>query len=287
MYLSTRQLEAFMAVARTHSFSRAAQRLCVTQSALSQRIKKLEAEMGATLLIRSPAGVRLTDVGLRTLRYCQARAALEADVFADLDGATEGELAGVLRVASYSSVLRSVVIPALAPLLREHDRIQYEFIRREIHELPDLLRQAEADFVILDHRLGWARTTEVQLGVEEYVAVESRRHTARAEVYLDHSPEDRLTAQFFAQQDEVPDYRRSYLDDVYGILDGVAAGLGRAVVSRHLLAPTHGVSIVARWRPMRRDVVLHHLTLPYYTRLQQVSLQALQERCAELLQPAS
>lgn len=283
MRISTRQLEAFYAVARWLSFSRAAEKLCITQSALSQRIKKLEGEMGATLLIRSPTGARLTDVGSRLLRYCQAKEALEAEVFRDLEEGQDGEVAGMLRVAAYSSILRSVVIPALAPLLRAHPRIQCHFLKAELRTLPDILRHAQADIVILDERLGCSQVTEVPLGFEEYVAVESRDHEPPADIFLDHDPDDRITEQFFRNQHHCPTYRRSFLDDVYGILDGVAHGLGRAVVSRHLIRPEMNLREIDRWQPMQREVVLHHYTSPYETRVQRAARDALCERVPELL----
>lgn len=54
---------AFEAVARHGSFTRAARELCVTQSAVSHRVRSLEAQLGTTLLIRTTRSVRLTDDG--------------------------------------------------------------------------------------------------------------------------------------------------------------------------------------------------------------------------------
>ncbi len=72
MRLSHRQLSAFMTVAATLNFTRAAERLHITQSALSQRIRQLEMEIGTTLLNRSCQGVELTEAGSRVLRFCRA-----------------------------------------------------------------------------------------------------------------------------------------------------------------------------------------------------------------------
>jgi hypothetical protein len=56
-----------------------------------------------------------------------------------------------------------------------------------------------------------------------------------AEVYLDHYPQDNATEAFFAHQGVTFAKVRSYMGDVYAILDGVALGLGRAVMSKHML----------------------------------------------------
>ncbi|WP_205877048.1 LysR family transcriptional regulator [Mycobacterium camsae] len=61
--LSLRQLTYFVAVVEAGSFSRAAQKIFVAQPSLSQQIASLEAELGATLLLRSTRGVRPTAQG--------------------------------------------------------------------------------------------------------------------------------------------------------------------------------------------------------------------------------
>jgi DNA-binding transcriptional LysR family regulator len=283
MGISTRQLDAFYAVARWSGFSRAAAKLCITQSALSQRIKKLEAELGVALLVRSPTGTRPTEVGLRILRYCQTKEALEADVLRDLTATGENGAVGELRIAAYSSVMRSVIIPALAPLLRDNPCIQCHLHRAGVEELPQILRHARADFVILDRQLGWAGVASVPLGSEELVAVESRTHAPPPELFLHQNQEDRTTERFFHCQNNGIAYRSSYLDDVYGILDGVVQGLGRAVVPRHLIKREMNLRELKPWRPMRRDVVLHHYPLPHETEVRRAALDALRQWAPELL----
>lgn len=269
MQLSSRQLEAFVAVAHALNFTRAAERLGLTQSALSQRIRKLEEELGAALLVRAPGAVRLTETGTRILRYCEAKEALEAEIKADLATSRTGELAGVIRVAGHLSVMRPIALPALAPVLRENPRVQCELITAELKSLPGMLKRGEADLVILDQELPWAALQRLRLGEETYVAVESADHATRKEVWLDINPDDQVTERFFQFQGDTPGYRRSFMSDVYGIIDGAALGMGRAVVPRHMLAGRTDVRILPEYRPQKADVWLHHYTLPFYSRLQQ------------------
>ena len=80
MALDTFRLEAFFAVAKLRNFSKAAKRIAITQSALSQRIAKLESELEAALFIRSPSGIKLTPAGEDLLRYCQMKQGLEDEL---------------------------------------------------------------------------------------------------------------------------------------------------------------------------------------------------------------
>jgi len=54
------------------------------------------------------------------------RDSLEGEFLSELQTSDKKELAGIVRIAAYSSVLRSVIVPVLAPLLREHPRVRLE-----------------------------------------------------------------------------------------------------------------------------------------------------------------
>jgi DNA-binding transcriptional LysR family regulator len=65
------QLRTFREVAEALSFTRAAQKLNMTQSAVSHQIKALERELGEPLFIRAKRGVRLSDAGQLALSYAE------------------------------------------------------------------------------------------------------------------------------------------------------------------------------------------------------------------------
>jgi DNA-binding transcriptional LysR family regulator len=120
-------LRALVAVGRERSFTKAAAKLGVSQSALSQTIRQMEARLGVRLLTRTTRSVSPTEVGVRLLRTVEPR-------FAEIDAelATIAELrekpAGTIRITSTEYAMQSVLVPKLAKLLREYPDIKVEMI---------------------------------------------------------------------------------------------------------------------------------------------------------------
>jgi DNA-binding transcriptional LysR family regulator len=276
MSLSSSQLDAFGELARAKSFSRAARNLGLTQSALSQRIAHLERDLGTSLLVREPRGLRLTEAGDKLLRYCRLKGSLEAECLADLRSGGLRQLSGVLRIAGFSTILRSIVLPTVGPLLAKHPGVRVELATKETGELHALLRTGEADFVFLDRPPESAGVEAELLGYEENVLVEPKTKAPPDAPFLDHDPDDQTTHRFWGLQRRKPEnIRRFYLDEIYGILDGVALGLGRAVVPLHLARDDDRVRLVPHLKPLLVPVYLHYYRQPFYTELQKLTLQTL------------
>lgn len=109
--MDTRQLAAFCEVVERRSFSEAAQRLGVTQPAVSQQVRALEQRLGAQLLDRSGRRVEPTEAGLRLYRGAQRMLQLEEQLLDELSE-PEGPLQGTLELGA-STGPASVVLPAL------------------------------------------------------------------------------------------------------------------------------------------------------------------------------
>ena len=96
--LEFRHLETIQALADTGSLSKAADRLHLTQSALSHQLKVLESHFSAALVERNSKPLRFTSVGLRLLELARTVLPLVAEATRDVARFAEGR-AGALRIA--------------------------------------------------------------------------------------------------------------------------------------------------------------------------------------------
>jgi DNA-binding transcriptional LysR family regulator len=207
---------------------------------------------------------------------------MEEELLLELKG-NKDELAGTLRLAGYSSVLRSVLIPALSDFLRKHPKVHIDFQSYEMFELPEVLNTARADLIVMDYQWQKKGIAEINLGSEEYVVIESAKHDSPHDLYLDHGPLDNATEEYFKTQSRAPkSLRRSFMGDVYGIIDGVKMGLGRAVMSRHLIQNNKQIEIVSGYSKYKRPVTVHYFEQPYYPRLMAKILAELEKQAPAL-----
>ena len=122
--MDTRQLAAFCAVVERRSFSQAAERLGVTQPAVSLQVRALEKRLGAQLLDRSGRRVEPTEAGLRLYRGAQKLLTLEGQILDEIAGEGEGELTGELQIGASTGPAAIVVPLLLCEFHREHPGVK-------------------------------------------------------------------------------------------------------------------------------------------------------------------
>ena len=110
--MDTRQLAAFCTVVERKSFSQAADRLGVTQPAVSLQVRALEKRLGTQLLDRSGRRVEPTEAGLRLYRGAQRLLALEEQLLNEVTAGDDGELTGELSLGA-STGPAAIVVPLL------------------------------------------------------------------------------------------------------------------------------------------------------------------------------
>jgi DNA-binding transcriptional LysR family regulator len=120
-------LIAFIEVARERSFTKAAAKLGVSQSALSYTVRTLEGRIGLQLLTRTTRSVSLTEAGERLLRTIGPRL---DEIEAEISSLSElrDKPAGTVRITSVEHAAETILWPALAPLLRGYPDVNVEII---------------------------------------------------------------------------------------------------------------------------------------------------------------
>jgi DNA-binding transcriptional LysR family regulator len=118
-------LQAFLAVARDQSFTRAAARLGITPSALSHTIRALEERLGVRLLARTTRNVAPTEAGDRLMRSI---APLFDQIVAEVEalGALREKPAGTIRITCTDDVIELYLRPVLASFLKNYPDITLE-----------------------------------------------------------------------------------------------------------------------------------------------------------------
>ncbi|GAB5096309.1 LysR substrate-binding domain-containing protein [Caballeronia sp. LP006] len=121
--MDSRYLQSFVFVVELGSIAEAARRLDLTPAAVAQRVKMLEAELGATLVRRSGRTVGATEAGERIL--ARARAVLHdiRDLRSDIEDTDQ--LGGQLRLGGMATMMGSLIPDALAVLLGHHPQMDF------------------------------------------------------------------------------------------------------------------------------------------------------------------
>jgi DNA-binding transcriptional LysR family regulator len=122
--MDTRQLTAFCAVVERKSFSQAAERLGVTQPAVSLQIRSLEQRLGRQLLDRSGRRVEPTEAGLRLYASAQRLLQAEEQLLEELESDDEGVVTGALELGASTGPGGSVVPVILCEFQERHPDVR-------------------------------------------------------------------------------------------------------------------------------------------------------------------
>jgi DNA-binding transcriptional LysR family regulator len=120
-------LAAFAAVARERSFTKAAAKLGLSQSALSQTIRQLETRLGVRLLTRTTRSVAPTEGGERLLNVVAPRFEEVESALASLRELRQ-KPAGTVRITATEFAIDTILMLKLAPVMRKNPEVKIEFI---------------------------------------------------------------------------------------------------------------------------------------------------------------
>ncbi len=143
-----RQLRYFVSIVDAGSFSRAASLVHVAQPALSQQIAELEAELGLTLLLRTPRGVRPTPVGETLYREASAILRQIENLPAVLRSAG-GEIEGAVRLGLSSTLASTLGAPLLDAARAAMPKVTLRLATADSLTLSDRLRAGGLDLLLV------------------------------------------------------------------------------------------------------------------------------------------
>lgn len=141
--MNLRFVEAFYWVATLKSVSRAAEKLFITQSAMSARVAALEDELGALLLDRRDKTFRLTVAGSRFLVHAQKLLELQRTAKAEVGSELAPEM--TVRLGAIESVLHSWLIPWVEALRQQYPSLELELTVETTPVLIDQMRRGVLD----------------------------------------------------------------------------------------------------------------------------------------------
>jgi LysR family carnitine catabolism transcriptional activator len=258
MNVTLRQLQAFVLTAQLGGLTRAAERMHVTQSAISVSIKQLEEMLGVRLFDRTTRAVRLTDAGREALGAAELIMRTHDVMVANLRGLTERSRGHVKFAAT----------PALAagqmPQVLAAFRNQYPGVKATMLDVaPDLLvekvLEEEAEFAIGTVDGSDDRVVLETLIRDEFCAVcRKDSHIARLDslawaampnfpiVAITKNSSIRSTIDDVFRRigvELVPDYEASLLTTILALVE---QGLGVSILPRHLIARLHFPGLTTR-----------------------------------------
>jgi DNA-binding transcriptional LysR family regulator len=147
--MDTRQLAAFCAVVERKSFSEAAERLGVTQPAVSQQIRSLEERVGQQLLDRSGRRVEPTEAGNRLYRSAQRLLALERQLLEEIAGDAEGPLRGQLAIGASTGPGGTVVPVLLCEFAEANPEVTIDLRISDTQAIVDLVARRELELGVV------------------------------------------------------------------------------------------------------------------------------------------
>ena len=236
--------QVFCRIAETGSFTRTAEQLHYTQSAVSQSVQALERDLGVTLLQRSRSGVTLTRDGAQYYPYIQQIAAAEA-ALARKKEEMEGLLKQRILIGGFSSIGRHILPPAMERFRAAYPDVRFEIRQGDYSDVYRWVQEGTVDLGFIDADA--AGTLErKELYREPLLAVLPQDHPlARQDTVsmaeLLRQPfimlaegENSSVRALFAAQGLAPQPAYEVYDD-YSILAMVRRGLGVSVLFRNVL----------------------------------------------------
>ncbi|MGI6029633.1 MAG: LysR family transcriptional regulator [Candidatus Heteroscillospira sp.] len=235
----------FLRVIETGSFTRAAESLGYSQSAVSQTVKALEQEFGTRLLSRGRDGISLTADGEAYLPYFRAAGEAE-NALEKKRREMQGLENSTIRIGTFTSVSRNLLPKLMQEFKSRYPGVQFELLQGEYSSISQWVRGGAVDFGFLNARFSTGLSvqplyTDAMMAVlppEHPLAKKSVLSLADLEnesfILLDEG-EHSVPIEAFRSRGLTPNIEYKVTDD-YSILAMVKRGLGYSILYNMVLA---------------------------------------------------
>ncbi len=266
MNITLVQMRAFLAVAESLSFSRAADRLGVTQPTLSAAIRNLEESVGGRLFDRDTRKVALTALGLDCKRLAVQLLDEAERVESQLRSHVLGRR-GMVRIAAPANLFPGLLLPGLRAFRAAHPGVQLEFADVTSDEALRRLRLNQADLAIGLLANGFKDVRAALLGRLPYVAILPETHTLAARRTIrwqDIRTEEVVVLQ---ARDSVTEMVARVLGDA-GVTPLAACRVNELATAAALVYGGFGIGLMGYWSAahmMRPGLVIRELAEPTFS----------------------
>lgn len=178
-----RNPEYFLTVAAEGSFSKAAEKLYVSQPYLSQHVLRLEKEFGVKLLDRSQTPLRLTEAGSIYAKYLESSKRLEQKLLSDYDALSQNR-EQTLRLA-LSSWRAGVLLPDVLPTYAaQYPQVRLDVMEYPTNELYGLVAGDKADLAVMNTTLDTPESITAETIVQERILLVGNRRNPVTQAFL-------------------------------------------------------------------------------------------------------
>lgn len=214
--MDLRSLNYFTVVARELNFSRAAEKLCMSQPPLSNCIHQLEEELGVTLFVRGKRSLTLTDAGQLLLRRSEQLLDLASRTRDEMTGFGKN-LSGTLFIDSVEGRAAFITARLIAGFMEEFPEVRYELWNGSGDDVIDRLHRGQSDLAIVASPYDSEHLEGIPVGAEEWVAMMSTEHPLASE------PGDTIPLSVLAGHPLCIPRRKSRVDAIFKWFAGIGA----------------------------------------------------------------
>ena len=245
MSLLDQNLSAFMAIVREGTVHGAAKALFLTQTAVTQRIRVIEKNLGTTLFLRSRKGMRLTQEGEALLRYCKGAVDLEGEALSQIIGAGKGHPI-FITIAGPTSVMTSRIVDLCSHLYFDWPNLYLSFIISDSADRLNLVRSGQASMAIVSPEQVPNEMGSKKIKPDRYVLVSSPKWKGRRltdilekERVIDFDENDSTTLNYLKMFNLISQLKkpRIFVNNNEAIIRLFSEGVGFGTLTQEIAKP--------------------------------------------------